>query len=78
MIKWILYYIQKQAEQQKNFILAKIAMALQCVVRCFERFIKFLNKNAYIQIAILGKIYFQSLVRPGSDSGFVSSPRGSS
>jgi len=28
---------------------------LQCYLACFERFIKFLNKNAYIQIALSGK-----------------------
>jgi len=30
---------------------------LQCYVACFERFIKFINKNAYIQIALTGKSF---------------------
>lgn len=59
-IKYCLRYLQKQAEQQKNYVLAKIAMALQCCIQCFERFIKFLNKNAYIQIALLGKNFCRS------------------
>jgi len=59
-IKWVLHYIQKQSEAQKNYVMAKIAMILKCCVQCFERFIKFLNKNAYIQIAILGKNFCRS------------------
>jgi len=55
-----MYYLQKQAEQQKNFVMVKIAKAIQCCLECFERLIKFLNKNAYIQIAILGKNFCKS------------------
>lgn len=32
-----------------------VLKVLQCYMACFERFIEFLNKNAYIQIAISGK-----------------------
>lgn len=32
-----------------------ILNCLSCLVACFERFIEFLNKNAYIQIALTGK-----------------------
>ncbi len=28
---------------------------LRCVMNCFERFIRFLTRNTYIQIAITGK-----------------------
>lgn len=31
-----------------------IIKCLQCYAACFERFIKFLNRNAYIQIALKG------------------------
>ena len=31
---------------------------LRCYADCFERFITFLNKNAYIQIALTGKSFF--------------------
>jgi len=54
----ILAYFQQQAKkmQGKNSKLIKWALAcLQCYLACFERFIKFLNKNAYIQIALTGK-----------------------
>lgn len=30
---------------------------LSCLVACFERFIEFLNKNAYIQIALTSKSF---------------------
>lgn len=32
----------------------------QCYMACFERFIEFINKNAYIQIAISGKNFCSS------------------
>jgi hypothetical protein len=54
----ILAYIQAQAKkmQGKENKLVKWGLAcLQCYLACFERFIKFLNKNAYIQIALTGK-----------------------
>jgi len=35
----------------------KILACLNCYMMCFERFIKFLNKNAYIQIALTGKSF---------------------
>ncbi|CAD7931268.1 unnamed protein product [Amoebophrya sp. A25] len=59
-IKYALEYVKRNAQAQKNYILQKIAALLQCIVRCFERFVKFLNKNAYIQIAILGKNFCRS------------------
>jgi len=54
----ILAYFQQQAKkmQGKESKLIKWGLAcLQCYLACFERFIKFLNKNAYIQIALTGK-----------------------
>ncbi|CAD7940129.1 unnamed protein product [Amoebophrya sp. A120] len=59
-IKYALEYVKRNAQAQKNYIMMKIAALLQCLVRCFERFVKFLNKNAYIQIAILGKNFCRS------------------
>jgi len=58
MIRLILAYFQAQAKkmQGKEGKLVRMALGcLQCYVACFERFIKFLNKNAYIQIALTGK-----------------------
>jgi len=37
-----------------------IYLGIQCCLKCFERFIKFLNKNAYIQVAIRGTPFCSS------------------
>ncbi|CAE8692261.1 unnamed protein product, partial [Polarella glacialis] len=39
---------------QKNRVLVMVLRVLQCVIWCFEKCVKFLNKNAYIQIALHG------------------------
>jgi len=59
-IKWWLRLLAKQSASQGNLVLAKIAACLTYCVSCFERFIKFLNKNAYIQCAISGKNFCAS------------------
>lgn len=59
-IKWCLRYMQQQALQTKNDFMVKVYACLDYLIQCFERFIKFLNKNAYIQIAILGKNFCRS------------------
>merc|ERR1719405_411517 len=56
----MMYYLQKQAEANKNAILAYFFKCMQYVIYCFEKCVKFLNKNAYIQIAILGKSFCSS------------------
>jgi choline transporter-like protein 2/4/5 len=60
MIRLILAYFQAQAKklQGKEGKMVRFALGcLQCYVACFERFVKFLNKNAYIQIALTGKSF---------------------
>jgi hypothetical protein len=59
-VKWWMYYLQKQAEATKNQFAALLAKIAQYLIACFERCIKFLNKNAYIQIALLGKNFCMS------------------
>lgn len=55
-IKYILMYIQGKIRQsgmsQNSRVVEWILKVLTCYVLCFERFIKFLNKNAYIQVAL--------------------------
>lgn len=55
-IKYILMYISKKLKDYKAdkamCLLRCFVACLMCYVNCFERFIKFLNKNAYIQIAL--------------------------
>jgi solute carrier family 44 protein 1 (choline transporter-like protein)/choline transporter-like protein 2/4/5 len=59
-IKWWLRFLAKQSQAQGNVVLARIAACLSYCVACFERVIKFLNKNAYIQCAISGKNFCTS------------------
>lgn len=53
-IRLVMYYFQKQAEAQKNKVMVLVLKVLGCCMWCVEKCIKFLNKNAYIQVAILG------------------------
>eukprot|EP00428_Durinskia_dybowskii_P011728 CAMPEP_0170225016 /NCGR_PEP_ID=MMETSP0116_2-20130129/12214_1 /TAXON_ID=400756 /ORGANISM="Durinskia baltica, Strain CSIRO CS-38" /LENGTH=978 /DNA_ID=CAMNT_0010475731 /DNA_START=21 /DNA_END=2957 /DNA_ORIENTATION=+ len=53
-IRYCLKYLEKQAQAQKNRVMELILKALQCCMWCFEKCIKFLNKNAYIQICLTG------------------------
>jgi hypothetical protein len=59
-IRYLMKYFEKQAAAQKNKLMVYILKCLQCVIWCFEKCIKFLNKNAYIQIALLGKNFCTS------------------
>ncbi|CAE7381937.1 slc44a2 [Symbiodinium natans] len=53
-VRYMLLYLEKQAQAQKNRVMALILRVLRCCMWCLENFLKFLNKNAYIQIAIRG------------------------
>mmetsp|Transcript_125987 Transcript_125987/g.327174 ORF Transcript_125987/g.327174 Transcript_125987/m.327174 type:complete len:926 (+) Transcript_125987:139-2916(+) len=53
-IRYFMKYMEKQAQAQKNRIMVLVLKILQCCMWCFEKCMKFLNKNAYIQIALLG------------------------
>jgi len=55
LVKYYLLYLSKQAEKQHNKLLSLIFKCLGYIVWCVEKCVKFLNKNAYIQIALLGK-----------------------
>eukprot|EP00928_Gymnodinium_smaydae_P038764 TRINITY_DN26656_c0_g10_i1.p1 TRINITY_DN26656_c0_g10~~TRINITY_DN26656_c0_g10_i1.p1 ORF type:complete len:915 (+),score=199.31 TRINITY_DN26656_c0_g10_i1:204-2948(+) len=59
-IRYTLKYFEKQAEAQKNKVMALVLKCLQCCIWCFEKCIKFLNKNAYIQTALLGTSFCTS------------------
>jgi len=59
-IRYTLMYFEKQAKAAKNRILVIVLKVVQCCLWCFEKCLKFLNKNAYIQIALLGKPFCTS------------------
>ena len=62
-IKIILSYIEKKAKKSKNKIMEYVMKVLQCCMWCLEKIIKFLNKNAYIHVAIYGDSFCKSARR---------------
>lgn len=59
-IRYLMAYFEKQAQAQKNRVMVLVLKILQCCIWCFEKCVQFLNKNAYIQIALLGKPFCTS------------------
>jgi len=53
-IRYLMKYFEKQAAAQKNRVMVLVLKCLQCCIWCFEKCIKFLNKNAYIQTSLMG------------------------
>ena len=57
IIKYILWYLQEKVYKsgfEGNKFVKCACKCIQCYVLCFERFIKFIDKNAYIQTALTG------------------------
>ncbi|XP_014662558.1 PREDICTED: choline transporter-like protein 1 [Priapulus caudatus] len=54
LCRLILLYIEKMLRYKKNKMVTYILKCLSCCLWCFEKFLKFLNRNAYIEIAIHG------------------------
>merc|ERR1719230_1894737 len=52
LIQIILGYIANKGEKEGNAAVAMIAKCLLCVITCFKKCMEFLNKNAYMDIAI--------------------------
>jgi len=59
-IRYFMKYLEKQAQAQKNKCMVYTLRVIQCCIWCFEKCIKFLNKNAYIQIALTGNNFCTS------------------
>ncbi|KAJ3362267.1 hypothetical protein GGF32_006299 [Allomyces javanicus] len=54
LIRIVLMYLQRHLAQANNRVAKIIFACLQCCFACLEKFIKFINKNAYIMISITG------------------------
>jgi hypothetical protein len=67
----ILAYISAKLKGRAGIIVSILLCCLSCCLWCFEKCLKFLNKNAYIEIAIYGQSYFclffVSLIVAGSN-----------
>lgn len=57
MIRVALAYLVKQLKKQDNQCLTCLAKCCACLVSCFQRCIEFLNKNAYMDIAITSSTF---------------------
>ncbi len=60
IIRLIVAKAQKKARQLGNKLGEALLCCCQCCLWCFEKVIKFLNKNAYIQCAIFGTPFCRS------------------
>lgn len=58
--KWVMRYLAEQAKVQKNKVMVVVFRAISCCLWCFEKCLKFLNKNAYIQVALMGTSFCTS------------------
>ncbi|XP_062291375.1 choline transporter-like protein 4 [Scomber scombrus] len=55
LVRIILEYVDHKTREAQNPVARFIMCCLKCCFWCLEKFIKFLNRNAYIMIAIYGK-----------------------
>lgn len=54
IIRYLMHRFEKKMNKSGNQVVAAVIKCVQAVLWCFERFIKFLNRNAYIEIAVYG------------------------
>jgi len=52
--RYVMRYLEQQAKAQHNQFMKWVFRIIQCCLWCFEKCLKFLNKNAYIQVALRG------------------------
>lgn len=60
MVRAFLAKLQKEAKKTDSKVIQAIFCCLQCCMWCFEKCIRFMNKNAYIHTAIFGSSFCTS------------------
>ncbi|XP_078091077.1 choline transporter-like protein 2 isoform X2 [Mustelus asterias] len=60
VIRVVLEYVDQKVKGAKNKAAQFILSCLKCCFWCLEKFLKFLNRNAYIMVAIYGKNFCTS------------------
>ncbi|XP_063694180.1 choline transporter-like protein 1 isoform X3 [Bolinopsis microptera] len=60
LIRTILAYIQNKTKDSQSEIVKYLLMCLQCCLWCFEKVMKFINRNAYIYTAFKGSNFCSS------------------
>ncbi|KAJ3360421.1 hypothetical protein HDU91_004600 [Kappamyces sp. JEL0680] len=59
-IRIVLYQAQRYATKSKSTYLKYLVACLQCCMACVSVMVKFINRNAYIVIAVTGQPFFKS------------------
>lgn len=79
ILQVIIAKVQRTARELNNKVGEALLCCCQCLLWAYEKFIKFMNKNAYIQTAIFGtgfctsaKAAFQLILRNASRVGSIS------
>jgi len=62
-VRFILHQVQHRFGGERSKAADYAFKCVQCLLACFERFIKFLDKNAYIMVAIYGYSFCQGARR---------------
>ncbi|XP_052093793.1 choline transporter-like protein 2 isoform X2 [Mytilus californianus] len=57
MIRVLLEYIDAKLKNSENPVAKFLIKCMKCCFWCLEKFIKFLNRNAYIMIAVYGRSF---------------------
>jgi len=60
IIRYLIAKLQKYAKKADSKVANALLCCCQCCFYCFEMFMKFINKNAYIQTAIFGTSFCKS------------------
>ncbi|XP_032971848.1 choline transporter-like protein 5 isoform X1 [Rhinolophus ferrumequinum] len=60
MFRIVLEYLDKRLKDSQNNISKFLQCCLKCCFWCLEKAVKFLNRNAYVMIAIYGKNFCRS------------------
>ncbi|CAO2600492.1 Choline transporter-like protein 5 [Lemmus lemmus] len=60
MFKLILEYLDKRLKKAQSSVSRFLQCCLRCCFWCLENMVKFLNRNAYIMIALYGKNFCES------------------
>lgn len=63
MVRVLLEYVQKKVENKTGKIARCLFCCCRCCLFCLEKFLKFLNRNAYIVTAIYGTSFITSARR---------------
>lgn len=60
IVRLILEYIHEKTKDSESSVVKFIVKCLRCYFKCLEKFLKFINRNSYILIAIHGDNFFTS------------------